>query len=766
MKYLFIDSSAIEDLTLNKQYQAYGFEKSKQLLKFIKCEEDKYFDGDVEGFYDIKSQGKIMISKNGNLSKGVIIDFDTFPKFSELTDSQIITVFQKILKFAKRHSSGNVFSSNEKILSADRAKVYPFPFSTGDSYKVMIDRNPQIKRFEKREVKYIQIYAAGTGTITVEPIYNNLKKFFENRSEIIELKRPLNANINQVNKESALHVSNIEGNSYSIDGVLSYDNWMQILTTNQKEFVERQICGPERLEGGAGTGKTLSLVLKIINRIKRSEESNTPFRIIFITHTTSTKNQIIDQFESIYPPVRKYLNGEDSYQYLEINTLNEWCVNNLGKTIDENQLLERDAQDSKTHQYLLIEEIFQNVKVKEYKTYKDLISSDLMNFIENTPNEFIVEMIQFEIGVTIKGRAEEDFDKYLKLLDCRSPYNIPARQRSDLDFLFLIYDEYKKRLSNTDQYDVDDIVLSSLGILKTPIWRRRRSIDGYDIVVVDEAHLFNFNELSVFHNLLKIESSNNIVVAIDKAQAVGDRGLTDDALLEQLNIKNETKSKYETIFRSSPDIVNLAYSVLSSGANLFIGRFDNPFDNNTEFSFTEEEELKSKNPSSYGVENYEKLISTSFCLAEEYATTLQCSKDEILIVACSDLILDDLSKFASTNNKPHEVLKRRGDFDVLKSAKKTNRFIIGGIDFVGGLEFQGVIIVGTDKGRVPPTESERTFSFHFVNYAWHNRLYVAITRAKYAVTLLYERPRTLSPILSSAVTLGFLEDNNNCKLQK
>lgn len=766
MKYLFIDSSAIEDLTLNKQYQAYGFEKSKQLLKFIKCEVDEYFDGGVEGFYDKKSQGKVMISKNGNLNKGVIIDFDTFPKFSELTDSQIITVFQKILKFAKRHSSGNVFSSNEKIISADRAIVFPFPFSMGDSYKIMVDRNPAIKRLEKREVRYLQIFAAGTGTINIEPTYNNLRKFFENRSEIIELNKPLNTLINQVNRESALHVSSIEGNSYSIDGVLSYDSWMQILTTNQREFIERQISGPERLDGGAGTGKTLSLILKVITRIKYLIESNKPFRIIFITHTTSTKNQIIDQFKSIYPTIDQFLNGEDSYQYLEINTLNEWCINNLGKTIDENQLLERDAQDSKTHQFLLIEEIFQSVMEKEYKTYKNLISEDLMKFIENTPNESIIEMIQFEIGVTIKGRAEEDFDKYLKLLEFRSPYGIPAKQRSDIDFLFLIYDEYKKRLSNTDQYDVDDIVLSSLGILKTPIWRRRRSIDGYDIVVVDEAQLFNFNELSVFHNLLKIESSNNIVVAIDKAQAVGDRGLTDEALLNQLNIKNETRSKYETIFRSSPDIINLAYTVLSSGASLFLGRFENPFDSNTEFSFTEAEEIKSKKPVAFGIENYEKLICTAFCLAEEYATTLECSKNEILIVACSDFILDDLAKFASIHNKPHEVLKRRGDFEVLKSAKKTNRFIIGGIDFVGGLEFKAVIIVGTDNGRVPPTESERTFSFHFVNYAWHNRLYVAITRAKYAVALLYEKARTLSPILTSAVTLGFLEDNNDFKSHK
>lgn len=760
MKYLFIDASAADYLTLNKQYQAHGFDRTKELLLFIKGEKKEYFDGYIEGLFDIKTQGLILLTKESRLTKGIIIDLETFDLINGFTDQQIITIFQKILKFYKRHSSGNVFSSSERILSNDRAIIFPFPFSTSDSYRILIDRNPYAKRLNKREAEYIQIFTGGTNSNNnTVPLYNSVRKFFEEKENIKNASK-INKNNASTNPivENAIKTVNLNASSYSIDGSLQYDEWLQHLTSNQKKFVSQPFNGPERLEGAAGTGKTLSLILKTITQIKYAIETQTPFRIIFITHTTSTKNQIIERFQSIFPEIAKYIKGNDMFHYLEVNTLNDWCISNLGQQINESQLLERDAQDSKTHQYLLLEEIFSNTMSKDFPTYKNLISPELKTYLENSEKESIIEMLQFEIGITIKGKAEEDFEKYQDLLSDRSPFSIPAKTKHDLDFLFLVYSEYKSRLSGVDQYDVDDIVLSSLGSLKTPIWRRRRSNEGYDYIVVDESHLFNFNELSVFHNLLKDENSNNIIFAIDKSQAVGDRGLTNDAIAQRLNIsKQVNKNKYSTVFRSSPDIVNLAYTILCSGTSLFLERFENPLDSTTEFTFTQEEEAKTEKPMAFSIESYDKMISYPFSLAEQMAESLTCTKDNILIVGCSDSILDALQKFAKETNKPCEVLKKRGDFDVLKSAKKSNRYIIGGIDFVGGLEFQAVILVGTDKGRVPPSEQEKSYSFHFVNYAWHNRLYVAITRAKYRIALVYEKSRGLSPILTPAVNSGYLE---------
>ena len=43
-----------------------------------------------------------------------------------------------------------------------------------------------------------------------------------------------------------------------------------------------------------------------------------------------------------------------------------------------------------------------------------------------------------------------------------------------------------------------------------------------------------------------------------------------------------------------------------------------------------------------------------------------------------------------------------------------NKYILGGIDYVGGLEFEAVVIIGVDEGRVPPSKIDkwRCISFH------------------------------------------------------
>ena len=88
----------------------------------------------------------------------------------------------------------------------------------------------------------------------------------------------------------------------------------------------------------------------------------------------------------------------------------------------------------------------------------------------------------------------------------------------------------------------------------------------------------------------------------------------------------------------------------------------------------------------------------------------------------------------------------------VKAAERKNRYILAGIDYVGGLEFDGVIITGVDKNRVPPSFAETNYeSYHFLNYAWHNRMYVAVTRAKYSVILLGEKSCGTCQLFNNAI---------------
>jgi hypothetical protein len=64
-----------------------------------------------------------------------------------------------------------------------------------------------------------------------------------------------------------------------------------------------------------------------------------------------------------------------------------------------------------------------------------------------------------------------------------------------------------------------------------------------------------------------------------------------------------------------------------------------------------------------------------------------------------------------------------------------------------------------DGGRVPPsTGNENVSSKSFLSYVSHNRLYVAISRARYRVELLGEKARGPSRLIASAIEAGLVKE--------
>lgn len=65
--------------------------------------------------------------------------------------------------------------------------------------------------------------------------------------------------------------------------------------------------------------------------------------------------------------------------------------------------------------------------------------------------------------------------------------------------------------------------------------------------------------------------------------------------------------------------------------------------------------------------------------------------------------------------------EEKGDLEAVNRAKMSGRFVLTVLEFVGGLEFSGVVLTGVDGGRVPPKVSGLDFdpSQNFLNYAAH-----------------------------------------------
>ena len=354
--------------------------------------------------------------------------------------------------------------------------------------------------------------------------------------------------------------------------------------------------------------------------------------------------------------------------------------------------------------------------------------------------------------MVIKGQAGGDIEVYKKLK--RPKYGIPCKKDADYNLLFLIYTKYQEKLEVSGQYDSDDIVISATHQLTAPIWKRRRDKEGFDACFVDETHLFNKNELNIFHYLNKTAIKNHIVVAIDRSQHIGEPTIYDEDSMEEMNLgkKNAIASKFKTMFRSSPDIVTLAYSVLSSGIQLFGNELENPIEN-TISDFTADEENKFSRPQYLLLPSEDDVVEKAFSEADRYVSENGCKRSDVLIIGVSSYYSQKLEDYAHKHNKAAVCIKRRGDTEIYKDADENQRYVIGDIDYIGGLEFLYVVIAGIDADNVPPSKAsgENEGSYMYVKYSWYNRMYVALTRAKYGVTLIGCKVYGVSPLLEGAV---------------
>lgn len=750
-KFVSIDINAAKEIVKIKDYQSVDYKKGKELIDLLK-NGTPFKNQDL--FVECVSEGWIIRTNKFDKSKTLVFDLTEFHGFIENSDRNCITLFQKSCRLVIKLWEGMGLSSLERAIDNRFVILTPFSFRTG-YYKVALDKRPDHKRQERRNSQHFLIFGSGNDQFELETnhLTTNYKKAVESYKDVNkDVSTALSSDSDDCFSAMSLEMPDNEVSAFiGFNGIEGY------LTENQKLFINSKSLGPARLDGAAGTGKTLSLILRCIKTLRYYQGISEHKKLIFITHSSETKNNIKSIFKANNADDLIYNPEEEPNHYVRITTLQEWCIELLGNKIQETEYLDKDARDSKETQLLYLYEIVESFKEKELKSFSKMISRELYEFLDSDEYWSIAELLQSEISTYIKGRAGESLERYRKI--ARSKYLLPIVKDEDFDCVYALYNKYNERLISLGQFDSDDIVLTAMGELETPIWRRRRINEGVDAIYIDETHLFNMNELCLFHFLTKPNATTNIVFTIDRSQALGDSTLSSGEVKEALNINSNSDIETEgfnTIFRCSPEIIDLANHILSSGAGLFTD-FENPLSRSSG-SFTMEEEKKCVVPYAKAISNDKDLLQSSFDEVDILCKKLECSRSNIVIIPTTDNLSKEIEEFAKEINKPFEIIKNRGDIQKVNDAQKGGKYIISGIDYVGGLEFDAVVIVGADKGRLPPTEADvNTNSKHYLTYISFNRLYVAITRARFAVTMLYSGARGISNLLQTSIDEKFLD---------
>ena len=748
-KFLSIDINAAKKIVQIRAFQSTEYEKGAALTAFLKSDTE-YKDNDLY-LENITNEGYLLRTVNFDKNKTLIFDFDTFDGFKVCNHRDTLVLFQKLCRLAIKLWENLKLTSSENNIDNNYIILSPFSFKKG-YFKAAIDKRPDNKRQEKRGGTHFLVFKSGYDQFDLNSSNTNFRKCLDSYITVASV-----IDVPTVDNNIGISTLKLDKPKIGISEFTGLDGIMGYLTDTQKKFIYSKSNGPSRIEGAAGTGKTLTLILRCIQTLKRAKVDDIDKKILFITHSTETKKNIETIFQSNSGGEFFVDANHEKRSSVQITTLQEWCIDLLGNKISETEYLDKDAQDSKELQFLYLHDIVDEFKKSDLESFSKMISPELNYYLKNEESWTIAELLQNEISTYIKGRAGENLERYKKIE--RSKYVMPITVDEDFDCIFSLYNDYQSKLEAIGQFDSDDIVLTAIGELETPIWRRRRAIDGFESIFIDETHLFNINELCLFHYLTKPSCNTNMIFTIDRSQAIGDSTLSSRDVKRALNIQESEaleKEDLNTVFRSSPDILNFASHILSSGASLFTD-FENPLENAVG-SFTMDDEKKCIKPVLKKCINDQQLVLESFNEVALISSQLGCARSKIVIIPTTDSLCKEIETYANKNNKPFEIIKHRGDIEKVNKANKGGKFIISGIDYVGGLEFDAVVIVGADKGRVPPTDSDaKGESKHYITYATYNRLYVAITRAKYAITVTYNGARGLSDILKKAVDESVLD---------
>lgn len=675
----------------------------------------------------------------------------TATKDAGLTDR--LLVFQRVCRFAmKLWNHLQLKGPAEQWLSnGECGVVFPFPKSKSTGFRVTLKRAFDIPRIKTRHGTRI-LFAFAAGTVEAQPTSDQQAAYKRAFEELGAVRLSIDTQIKTIEEtpnDRGYHPLVLNVAQQSPIRFQSYDKWLSRLTSEQTKFVTSQSRLPQRVEGPAGTGKTLCLLLRANFLCQDAEKAGKDCRIIVIAHSDATRNAIEIILSALNE--KSYIRSSDDFaQSIELATLQEWCGTFLGtKDVTNAQYLDQDALEAKELRKGFIKDIIEQFKSTESEAFAYL-SSKCREFFQSENIEYVAEILQHEIGVMIKGRASENLESYTALPQLA--YGLPTQSENDRRFVFSLYKKYQSVLNDYGAFDTDDIVLTALGSLDTPIWRRRRTTEGYDAVIVDETHLFNLNELSVFHFLVRDPQTPQIIFSIDRSQAPGERGITTKMVREILTgtIGEEIATKTKVIFRCAPEVVKLTEAITAAGATLFT-TFENPLVDVFPVLLANDE-TGAEVPVYWECLNDASMCAFAVERARRLRSELRCTESDIVIIAMTEGLLPPMRHALQSEHIRTVELVRRGDLETVQRGQKEGALFLAHPDYVGGLEFKAVLIVGVDEGRVPPAEgSVKEESRHFLEFKACNRLYVAVSRARLRVELFMSKERGRSKLLEHAV---------------
>ncbi|MFV9424614.1 MULTISPECIES: hypothetical protein [Microbacterium] len=503
--------------------------------------------------------------------------------------------------------------------------------------------------------------------------------------------------------------------------------WLSVASPDQQSFIAAPTDRSIRLRGPAGSGKTLALTLKAVRETLAARTSGSPLRVLIATHSWSLASQISHNIDML---------GVGDLPEIEVFPLLAVAENlapQAAEGIDDYAVVGDDSFSGKRAQLDEILDVLSDFLATDWVTYKKTTSPELRARFESDDvgdHLALAWDLLTEFGSVIgaagifPGAGSES--RYIQTP--RSSWMLPLVAPGDHRVIFRLYVRYMKNLDERKLITTDQVIADFLNYLASHAWNRARRTHGYDLVFVDEFHLFSPLERQAIHYLTaNVLEYPRIFMAMDPRQSPSEVfiGVAADSTQSGGNFPPEedlgdvTNLELSSVHRFTPQILSLVKHIHHAFPTFALGD-----DWEVDFANVTSSRSDGKKP---------LVLNAGTAFAEENdivrAVHDVYQRGRVAIAVVDGRFWPRYSQLAATlsqSGKFHvATLSARADIDDI--GYRSRGIVLGAAEHLAGLQFETVLTVGLPNihDTAPVHERRRLLSL----------LYLAVTRAESEVRI-------------------------------
>lgn len=509
---------------------------------------------------------------------------------------------------------------------------------------------------------------------------------------------------------------------------LSYYQWIEAISDDQRSFLEARTDRSIRLRGPAGSGKTLAVALKAVQEALSARELGEDLRVVVVTHSWSLATQIAELIDTFglgsFPEI-------DIFPLIEIA---EAVSPQYVKDLSGVGLIGDDSYSSTRAQLDEIIELLSDFIQGDWITYRNAVGEGFRNRFEGGDLDQIRALawdLLIEFGSVIGAAAifpgAGSELRYLQLP--RAGWMLPLESKDEARVVFRLYTLYLESLDARSLVTTDQVLADFLSYLETHAWNRLRRAQGYDLIFVDEFHLFSPLERQVLHYLSKDTAHYpRVFMATDPRQSPSESfiGVAADQIMSSLaqkpddNLGSIADFELSIVHRFSPQILDLIKHVHHEFPTLELGK---------------EWEIDFKSVESGQEDGHRPIIIRSGSRAAEEVDIVKAVQSLYPSGRMALAVVDSrqwprfselAARLASTGKYNVSVISGRTEIEGV--GYRSRGIVVGPAEYLAGLQFDSVLVAGVPDMRAYAARgNERTRILSL--------LYLALSRARKQVKI-------------------------------